>query len=186
VENNKLESTSVEFQYGNKLVKLETNKVARQATAAVVVTIDDLVVLTTVVAKKEADPGKDFFPLAVFYQEKFYATGVIPGGIFKREARPTERETLTSRLIDRPIRPLFPEGFKNEVQVFSTVMSSGKDQNPDIAAMIGASAALCVAGVPFDGPMGAARVGFINGNYVLNPTFEELEESYLDMVVAWN
>jgi polyribonucleotide nucleotidyltransferase len=184
VENNKLESTWVEFQYGNKLVKLETNKVARQATAAVVVTIDDLVVLTTVVAKKEADPGKDFFPLAVFYQEKFYATGVIPGGFFKREARPTERETLTSRLIDRPIRPLFPEEFKNEVQVFSTVMSSGKDQNPDIAAMIGASAALCVAGVPFDGPMGAARVGFIDGNYVLNPTFAELEESYLDMVVA--
>ena len=184
MENNKLESTSVEFQYGNKLVKLETNKVARQATAAVVVTIDDLVVLTTVVAKKEADPGKDFFPLAVFYQEKFYATGVIPGGFFKREARPTERETLTSRLIDRPIRPLFPEDFKNEVQVFSTVMSSGKDQNPDIAAMIGASAALCVAGVPFDGPMGAARVGFIDGSYVLNPTFTELEESYLDMVVA--
>ena len=184
MENNKLESTSVEFQYGNKLVKLETNKVARQATAAVIVTIDDLVVLTTVVAKKEADPGKDFFPLAVFYQEKFYATGVIPGGFFKREARPTERETLTSRLIDRPIRPLFPEEFKNEVQVFSTVMSSGKDQNPDIAAMIGASAALCVAGVPFDGPMGAARVGFIDGNYVLNPSFAELEESYLDMVVA--
>ena len=184
MENNKLESTSVEFHYGNKLVKLETNKVARQATAAVLVTIDDLVVLTTVVAKKEADPGKDFFPLAVFYQEKFYATGVIPGGFFKREARPTERETLTSRLIDRPIRPLFPEEFKNEVQVFSTVMSSGKDQNPDIAAMIGASAALCVAGVPFDGPMGAARVGFIDGNYVLNPTFAELEESYLDMVVA--
>ena len=184
MENNKLESTSVEFQYGNKLVKLETNKVARQATAAVIVTIDDLVVLTTVVAKKEADPGKDFFPLAVFYQEKFYATGVIPGGFFKREARPTERETLTSRLIDRPIRPLFPEEFKNEIQVFSTVMSSGKDQNPDIASMIGASAALCVAGVPFDGPMGAARVGFIDGNYVLNPTFAELEESYLDMVVA--
>ena len=184
MENSKLESTSVEFQYGNKLVKLETNKVARQATAAVIVTIDDLVVLTTVVAKKEADPGKDFFPLAVFYQEKFYATGVIPGGFFKREARPTERETLTSRLIDRPIRPLFPEEFKNEVQVFSTVMSSGKDQNPDIAAMIGASAALCVAGVPFDGPMGAARVGFIDGNYVLNPSFAELEESYLDMVVA--
>jgi polyribonucleotide nucleotidyltransferase len=184
VENNKLESTSVEFQYGNKTVKLETNKVARQATAAVVVTIGDLVVLTTVVAKKEADPKKDFFPLAVFYQEKFYSTGVIPGGFFKREARPTERETLTSRLIDRPIRPLFPDGFKNEVQIFCTVMSSGKDQNPDIAAMIGASAALCVAGVPFDGPMGAARVGFIDGNYVLNPSFEQLETSYLDMVVA--
>ncbi|MDC0962436.1 polyribonucleotide nucleotidyltransferase, partial [Gammaproteobacteria bacterium] len=148
------------------------------------VTIGDLVVLTTVVAKKEADPKKDFFPLAVFYQEKFYSTGVIPGGFFKREARPTERETLTSRLIDRPIRPLFPEGFKNEVQIFCTVMSSGKDQNPDIAAMIGSSAALCVAGVPFDGPMGAARVGFIDGNYVLNPSFEQLETSYLDMVVA--
>ena len=184
MENNKLESTSVEFQYGNQIVKLETNKVARQATAAVVVTIGDLVVLTTVVAKKEADPKKDFFPLAVFYQEKFYSTGVIPGGFFKREARPTERETLTSRLIDRPIRPLFPEGFKNEVQIFCTVMSSGKDQNPDIAAMIGASAALCVAGVPFDGPMGAARVGFIDGNYVLNPSFEQQETSYLDMVVA--
>ncbi|MDB0002710.1 polyribonucleotide nucleotidyltransferase [Gammaproteobacteria bacterium] len=184
MENNKLESTSVEFQYGNQTVKLETNKVARQATAAVVVSIGDLVVLTTVVAKKEADPKKDFFPLAVFYQEKFYSTGVIPGGFFKREARPTERETLTSRLIDRPIRPLFPEGFKNEVQIFCTVMSSGKDQNPDIAAMIGSSAALCVAGVPFDGPMGAARVGFIDGNYVLNPSFEQLETSYLDMVVA--
>lgn len=184
MENNKLESTSVEFQYGNQTVKLETNKVARQATAAVVVTIGDLVVLTTVVAKKEADPKKDFFPLAVFYQEKFYSTGVIPGGFFKREARPTERETLTSRLIDRPIRPLFPEGFKNEVQIFCTVMSSGKDQNPDIAAMIGSSAALCVAGVPFDGPMGAARVGFIDGNYVLNPSFEQLKTSYLDMVVA--
>jgi len=184
VENNKLESTSVEFQYGNQTVKLETNKVARQATAAVVVTIGDLVVLTTCVARKEADPKKDFFPLAVFYQEKFYATGTIPGGFFKREARPTERETLTSRLIDRPIRPLFPESFKNEVQIFCTVMSSGKEQNPDIASMIGASAALCVAGVPFDGPMGAARVGFIDGNYVLNPSYEELEDSYLDMVVA--
>ena len=184
MENNKLESTLVEFQYGNQTVKLETNKVARQATAAVVVTIGDLVVLTTCVARKEADPKKDFFPLAVFYQEKFYATGTIPGGFFKREARPTERETLTSRLIDRPIRPLFPESFKNEVQIFCTVMSSGKEQNPDIASMIGASAALCVAGVPFDGPMGAARVGFIDGNYVLNPSYEELEDSYLDMVVA--
>jgi len=184
VENNKLESTSVEFQYGKQQVKIETNKIARQATAAVVVTIGDLVVLTTVVAKKEADPAKDFFPLAVFYQEKFYATGRIPGGFFKREARPTERETLTSRLIDRPIRPMFPENFKNEVQIFSTVMSSDKKQNPDIAAMIGASAALTISGVPFDGPMGAARVGFIDGEYILNPSFEELNESYLDMVVA--
>ena len=143
-----------------------------------------MVVLTTVVAKKEADPSKNFFPLAVFYQEKFYATGRIPGGFFKREARPTERETLTSRLIDRPIRPMFPENFKNEVQIFSTVMSSDKTQNPDIAAMIGASAALTISGAPFDGPMGAARVGFIDGEYILNPSFEQLEESYLDMVVA--
>ena len=184
MENNNLESTSVEFQYGKQTVKIETNKIARQATAAVVVTIGDLVVLTTVVAKKEADPAKDFFPLAVFYQEKFYATGRIPGGFFKREARPTERETLTSRLIDRPIRPMFPEHFTNEIQVFCTVMSSDKKQNPDIASMIGASAALNISGVPFDGPMGAARVGFIDGEYVLNPSFEELNDSYLDMVVA--
>ena len=184
MENNKLESTSVEFQYGKQTVKIETNKVARQATSAVMVTIGDLVVLTTVVAKKEADPSKDFFPLAVFYQEKFYATGRIPGGFFKREARPTERETLTSRLIDRPIRPMFPGNFKNEVQIFCTVMSSDKKQNPDIAAMIGASAALSISGVPFDGPMGAARVGFIDGEYVLNPSFAELEDSFLDMVVA--
>ncbi len=184
MENNKLESTNVEFQYGNQTVKLETNKVARQATSAVMVTIGDLVVLTTVVAKKESDPSKDFFPLAVFYQEKFYATGRIPGGFFKREARPTERETLTSRLIDRPIRPMFPDYFTNEVQIFCTVMSSDKKQNPDIAAMIGASAALSISGVPFDGPMGAARVGFIDGEYILNPSFEQLDESYLDMVVA--
>ena len=184
MENNNLESTSVEFQYGKQTVKIETNKIARQATAAVVVTIGDLVVLTTVVAKKEADPAKDFFPLAVFYQEKFYATGRIPGGFFKREARPTERETLTSRLIDRPLRPMFPDHFTNEIQVFCTVMSSDKKQNPDIASMIGASAALTISGVPFDGPMGAARVGFIDGEYVLNPSFEELNDSYLDMVVA--
>ncbi len=184
MENNKLESKCVEFEYGNQQVKIETNKIARQATSAVMVSIGDLVVLTTVVAKKEADPAKSFFPLAVFYQEKFYATGRIPGGFFKREARPTERETLTSRLIDRPIRPMFPDNFKNEVQIFCTVMSSDKKQNPDIAAMIGASAALSISGVPFDGPMGAARVGFIDGEYVLNPSFEELNDSYLDMVVA--
>ena len=184
MEKNKLEASTVEFAYGNKTVKLETHKIARQTTGAVLVTIDDLVVLTTVVARKEADPKKDFFPLAVFYQEKFYATGSIPGGFFKREARPTEKETLTSRLIDRPVRPLFPEGFKNEVQVFCTVLSSGKDYNPDIASMIGTSAALCVAGVPFDGPMGAARVGFVDGNYILNPSYKELEDSLLDMVVA--
>ena len=179
MENNKLESTCVEFEYGNQQVKIETNKVARQATSAVMVSIGNLVVLTTVVAKKEADPAKSFFPLAVFYQEKFYATGRIPGGFFKREARPTERETLTSRLIDRPIRPMFPDNFKNEVQIFCTVMSSDKKQNPDIAAMIGASAALSISGVPFDGPMGAARVGFIDGEYVLNPSFEELNDCLL-------
>ena len=184
MENNKLESTSVEFQYGNQLVKLETNKVARQTTAAVVVTIGDLVVLTTVVARKEADPKKDFFPLAVFYQEKFYAAGKIPGGYFKREARPTEQETLTSRLIDRPIRPLFPEDFKNEVQIFCTVLSADKNINPDIASLIGASAALSISGVPFQGPLGAARVGFIDSNFVLNPSPSELEDSMLDMVVA--
>ena len=136
------------------------------------------------VAKKEADPAKDFFPLAVFYQEKFYAAGKIPGGYFKREARPTELETLTSRLIDRPIRPLFPEDFKNEIQIFCTVLSADKSIKPDIASLIGASAALYVSGVPFQGPLGAARVGFIDSNYVLNPSPQELENSLLDMVVA--
>ena len=174
----------VELEWAGKKLKIETGKIARQADSSVVVTYGGTTVMANVVAAKQVKPDMDFFPLTVNYQEKFYSVGKIPGGFFKREARPTERETLTSRLIDRPIRPLFPEEFKNEVQVFSTVMSSGKDQNPDIAAMIGASAALCVAGVPFDGPMGAARVGFIDGNYVLNPTFAELEESYLDMVVA--
>jgi polyribonucleotide nucleotidyltransferase len=136
------------------------------------------------VARKEADPRKDFFPLAVFYQEKFYAAGKIPGGYFKREARPTEQETLTSRLIDRPIRPLFPEDFKNEVQIFCTVLSADKNINPDIASLIGASAALSISGVPFQGPLGAARVGFIDSNFVLNPSPSELEDSMLDMVVA--
>jgi polyribonucleotide nucleotidyltransferase len=136
------------------------------------------------VARKEADPRKDFFPLAVFYQEKFYAAGKIPGGYFKREARPTEQETLTSRLIDRPIRPLFPEDFKNEVQIFCTVLSADKNINPDIASLIGASAALSISGVPFQGPLGAARVGFIDSNFVLNPSPAELENSMLDMVVA--
>ena len=184
MEENTLNTQSVEFEYGNKTVKIETGKVARQATSSIVVTIDNLVLLTTMVARKEADPRKDFFPLAVFYQEKFYAAGKIPGGYFKREARPTEQETLTSRLIDRPIRPLFPEDFKNEVQIFCTVLSADKNINPDIASLIGASAALSISGVPFQGPLGAARVGFIDSNFVLNPSPAELENSMLDMVVA--
>ena len=179
-----LESQSISFDYGGHEVTLETGKVARQATAAVITSIGKTRVLTTVVANKKADPLKDFFPLAVFYQEKFYAAGKIPGGYFKREARPTEAETLTSRLIDRPIRPLFPDNFKNEVQIMCTVLSIDPDYTADIAAMIGASAALTISGIPFQGPLGAARVGFIDGNYVLNPSREELNDSFLDMVVG--
>ena len=175
---------TVEFEYGNRKYKIETGKVARQATASVMVSSGDLSVLTTVVAQKDNDPLKDFFPLAVFYQEKFYAAGRIPGGFFKREGRPTENETLVSRLIDRPIRPLFPSSFTNEVQVICTVMSADKDQNPDIASMIGASAALSISGIPFQGPIGAARVGFIDDSFVINPSNEQLNNSYLDMVVA--
>ena len=175
---------AVEFEYGNRKYKIETGKVARQATASVMVSSGDLSVLTTVVAQKDNDPLKDFFPLAVFYQEKFYAAGRIPGGFFKREGRPTENETLVSRLIDRPIRPLFPSSFTNEVQVICTVMSADKDQNPDIASMIGASAALSISGIPFQGPIGAARVGFIDDSFVINPSNEQLKGSYLDMVVA--
>ena len=175
---------TVEFEYGNRKYKIETGKVARQATASVMVSSGDLSVLTTVVAQKDNDPLKDFFPLAVFYQEKFYAAGRIPGGFFKREGRPTVNETLVSRLIDRPIRPLFPSSFTNEVQVICTVMSADKDQNPDIASMIGASAALSISGIPFQGPIGAARVGFIDDSFVINPSNEQLKGSYLDMVVA--
>ena len=175
---------TVEFEYGNRKYKIETGKVARQATASVMVSSGDLSVLTTIVAQKDNDPLKDFFPLAVFYQEKFYAAGRIPGGFFKREGRPTENETLVSRLIDRPIRPLFPSSFTNEVQVICTVMSADKDQNPDIASMIGASAALSISGIPFQGPIGAARVGFIDDSFVINPSNEQLKGSYLDMVVA--
>mgnify|MGYP001199611865 FL=1 len=173
------------FQYGRSTVTLETGRIARQASGAVLVTMDDTVVLCTVVAKKELKPGQDFFPLAVFYQEKTYAVGKIPGGFFKREGRPTEKETLTSRLIDRPIRPLFPKGFMNEVQVICTVLSTDRNHDPDIAAMLGTSAALCIAGVPFNGPLGAARVGFDEEKgYFLNPTVEELSNSELNMVVA--
>ena len=180
----KFDINTVEFEYGNRTYKIETGKVARQATASVMVSSGDLSVLTTVVAQKDNDPLKDFFPLAVFYQEKFYAAGRIPGGFFKREGRPTENETLVSRLIDRPIRPLFPSSFTNEVQVICTVMSADKDQNPDIASMIGASAALSISGIPFQGPIGAARVGFIDDSFVINPSNEQLKDSYLDMVVA--
>ncbi|PXX94819.1 polyribonucleotide nucleotidyltransferase [Halomonas sp. LBP4] len=173
------------FQYGRSTVTLETGRIARQATGAVMVTMDDTVVLCTVVAKKELKPGQDFFPLAVFYQEKTYAVGKIPGGFFKREGRPTEKETLTSRLIDRPIRPLFPKGFMNEVQVICTVLSTDRNHDPDIAALLGTSAALAISGVPFSGPIGAARVGFDEEKgYFLNPTVEELASSELDMVVA--
>ena len=173
-----------EIQYGGDTVIPETGQIAHQATAAVMVTIGDTQVLVTVVGKKEADPNKPFFPLTVNYQEKTYATGRIPGGFFKREGRPSEKETLTCRLIDRPIRPLFPKGFMNEVQIVATVMSSDKNQDPDIAAMIGTSAALAISGIPFSGPIGAARVGFKDGLYLLNPTYSELEESALNLVVA--
>ncbi|MDR5899347.1 polyribonucleotide nucleotidyltransferase [Halomonas vilamensis] len=173
------------FQYGRSTVTLETGRIARQATGAVMVTMDDTVVLCTVVAKKDANPSQPFFPLAVFYQEKTYAVGKIPGGFFKREGRPTEKETLTSRLIDRPIRPLFPKGFMNEVQVVCTVLSTDRNHDPDIAAMLGTSAALGISGVPFNGPIGCARVGFNEDQgYFLNPTVEELKTSELDMVVA--
>ena len=174
-----------EFKYGNDTVIIETGRIARQATGAVLVTIGSTVVLTTVVGKKTASPGQDFFPLTVDYQEKTYAAGKIPGGFFKREGRPTEKETLTSRLIDRPIRPLFPKGFLNEVQVVCTVLSSEKNVDPDIAAMIGTSAALAISGIPFSGPIGAARVGYNDTEgYILNPGYERMQSSQLDMVVA--
>ena len=172
------------FQYGQHTVTLETGVMARQATGAVLASMDDTTVLVTVVAKKEAKPGQDFFPLTVNYQERTYAAGKIPGGFFKREGRPSENETLTCRLIDRPIRPLFPDGFTNEVQVVATVISVNPQISPDIVALIGTSAALSIAGVPFAGPIGAARVGVINNEYVLNPSQEELTESQLDLVVA--
>ncbi|SFC17472.1 polyribonucleotide nucleotidyltransferase [Massilia yuzhufengensis] len=172
------------FQYGQHTVTLETGEIARQASGAVVVSVEDTVILATVVARKDAKPGQDFFPLTVDYMEKTYAAGKIPGGFFKREGRPSEKETLTSRLIDRPIRPLFPEGYLNEVQVIIHVLSVNPEIDPDIPAMIGASAALCIAGIPFSGPIGAARVGYANGQYILNPTTTELKTSLMDLVVA--
>ncbi len=172
------------FTYGEHEVTLQTGKIARQATGSVVVNMADTVVLVAVVGRKEAKPDQDFFPLTVNYEEKTYAAGKIPGGFFKREGRPSEKETLTSRLIDRPIRPLFPKGFMNEVQVTCQVMSANKDVDPDIPAMIGVSAALALSGIPFSGPIGAARVGFTQDGYLLNPGYEALESSDLNMVVA--
>jgi polyribonucleotide nucleotidyltransferase len=177
-------ATKKNFQYGAHTVTIETGELARQADGAVLVSMGDTVVLVTAVGLKKATPGRDFFPLTVNYQEKTYAAGRIPGGFFKREGRPTEKETLTSRLIDRPIRPLFPEGFINDVQVVASVISVDSEVDPDIASLIGASAALAISGMPFMGPVGAARVGYIGGKYILNPTTTQLVESKLDLVVA--
>ncbi len=179
-----LNSIKKTFAYGAHQVTLETGEIARQSHGAVLVSIDDTVVLCTVVAAKNAKAGQDFFPLTVDYIEKTYAAGKIPGGFFKREGRPSEKEVLTSRLIDRPIRPLFPDAFYNEVQVVATVMSVNPEVDPDIAALLGVSAALTISGIPFNGPIGAARVGYIGGQYVLNPTATQLTESELNLVVA--
>ncbi|WP_323000207.1 polyribonucleotide nucleotidyltransferase [Castellaniella sp.] len=176
---------SKSFQYGEHTVVLETGEIARQASGAVLVSVDDTVILATVVAARTAKPGQDFFPLTVDYVEKTYAAGKIPGGFFKREGKPSEKETLTSRLIDRPLRPLFPEGFYNDVQVIIHTLSVNPEIDPDIPALIGASAALAISGIPFNGPVGAARVGYVDGQYVLNPSTTQLhEQSQLDLVVA--
>ena len=172
------------FQWGQHTVTMETGEIARQASGAVLVNMDDTVVLATVVASKTAKPGQDFFPLTVDYIEKTYAAGKIPGSFFKREAKPSELETLTSRLIDRPIRPLFPEGFYNEVHVVIHTISLNPEVDADIAAMIATSAALAVSGIPFNGPIGAARVGYVNGEYVLNPGQTARKNSQMDLVVA--
>lgn len=177
-------AVSKTFQYGEHQITLETGKIARQASGAVKVSMGDTVVLVTVVCV-DKDPGSvDFFPLTVDYQERTYAAGRIPGGYFKREGRPSEKETLTSRLIDRPIRPLFPEGYRNEVQIIATVLSFDPQVDPDIAAIIGASAALAISGAPFQGPIAAARVGYVNDKYVLNPSSKQISQSALDLVVA--
>jgi polyribonucleotide nucleotidyltransferase len=172
------------FQYGDQTVTLETGEIARQASGAVMVSMGETVILATVVGSKKGIEGRDFFPLTVDYQEKTYAAGAIPGGFFRREGRPSENETLVSRLIDRPLRPLFPKGFTNEVQVIITVLSLDPQIDPDIASLLGASAAMSISGLPFNGPVGAARVGYINGDYVLNPTASQLAESKLDLIVA--
>lgn len=171
------------FQYGDNEMRLETGQIARQASGAVLASLGETVVLVTVVAAR-GPSGRDFFPLTVDYEERTYAAGRIPGGFFKREGRPAEKAILTARLIDRPIRPLFPEGFNNEIQVIATVMSVDPEIDPDIVAMVGASAALSISGVPFNGPIGGARVGYIDGEYVLNPTASQLEASALNLVVA--
>src|SRR5438477_6953329 len=175
---------SVEIDWGGRPLRLETGKIARQADGAVLATYGESRVLATVVAAKTPREGVDFLPLTVDYQEKFYAAGRIPGGYFKREGRPTEKETLVSRLIDRPVRPLFAEGWRNETQVIVTTLSHDLENDPDILAMVAASAALTLSGAPFMGPIGAARVGFVNNEYVLNPSLEEMPESQLDLVVA--
>src|SRR6187549_1294922 len=172
------------FQWGQHTVTMETGEIARQSSGAVVVTIDGTMVLATVVAAKNPKPGQDFFPLTVDYIEKTYAAGKIPGSFFKREGRPSELETLTSRLIDRPLRPLFPEGFYNEVQVVIHVLSLNPEIAADIPSLIGASAALAISGIPFNGPIGAARVGYIGGQYVLNPSKAQIAESQMDLIVA--
>ncbi len=179
-----MNSVKKEFQFGSQTVSLETGEIARQADGAVLVEIDGTIVLVTAVGKREGGENNSFFPLTVNYQEKTYAAGKIPGGFFKREGRPSEKETLTSRLIDRPIRPLFPKGYKNETQIIATVVSLNPEVDPDIPALLGASAALAISGLPFDGPIGAARVGYIDGEYVLNPSKTALAESKLDLVVA--
>src|ERR1700710_2348542 len=173
-----------ELDWGGRKLTLETGKIARQADGAVLARYGDTIVLCTAVGVRTAKPGQDFFPLTVNYQEKTFAAGKIPGGFFKREGRPTEKEVLTSRLIDRPIRPLFPHGFRNEVQVVATVLSHDLENDPDVVAMIGCSAALTLAGIPFFGPVASARVGYADGHYILNPTAEQLTTSQLDLVLA--
>ncbi len=175
---------TVSLEWGGRTLTLETGRMARQADGAVLATYGDTQVLATAVGARSAKPGIDFFPLTVNYQEKFYAAGRIPGGYFKREGRPTEKETLVSRLIDRPIRPLFAKGFKNETQVVITTLSHDQENDPDIVALVASSAALVLSGLPFMGPISAARVGYINGEYVLNPTVDQLKESDMDLVVA--
>ena len=179
-----MKSIKKSIAYGRHQLTLETGEIARQAHGAVMVTMDDTVVLVTVVGAKKVKQGQDFFPLTVDYQEKSYAAGRIPGSFFRREGRPSEKETLTSRLIDRPIRPLFPEGFYNEVQIVATVLSSDNEVDADIPEMIGTSAALVLSGIPFDGPIGAARIGYIDNEYILNPSISELKQAQLDLVVA--
>ena len=180
----KVQKLTKSFQFGEHTVTIETGEIARQASATVMVNMADTVVMVAVVGRKEANPGQSFFPLTVNYQEKFYAAGRIPGGFFKREGRPTEKETLTCRLIDRPIRPLFPKGFLNEVQVTANLISSNPEVDGDIPALIGTSAALALSGMPFNGPIGASKVGYVDGEYVLNPSTTQLEDSKLNLVVA--